>query len=55
MAVSKLRQLIKSFFNWLNEKTEIQRASKVRLTKGLLVYTFGKSAVAMLIYVNSNY
>ena len=41
-AVSKVRQPIESFFNWLNEKTEIQRASKVRATKGLLVHTFGK-------------
>lgn len=43
-AVSKLRQPIESFFNWLNEKTEIQRASKGRATKGLLVHTFGKLA-----------
>ena len=27
-AVSKVRQPIEFFFNWLNEKTEIQRASK---------------------------
>lgn len=51
-AVSKLRQPIESFFNWLNEKTEIQRASKVRATKGLLVHTFGKLAIALLSYVN---
>ena len=51
-AVSKVRQPIESFFNWLNEKTEIQRASKVRATKGLLVHTFGKLAVALLSYVN---
>ena len=51
-AVSKLRQPIESFFNWLNEKTEIQRASKVRDTKGLLVHTFGKLAIALLSYVN---
>ena len=51
-AVSKIRQPIESFFNWLNEKTEIQRASKVRATKGLLVHTFGKLAIALLTYVN---
>ncbi len=51
-AVSKVRQPIKSFFNWLNEKTEIQRASKVRATKGLLVHTFGKLAIALLTFVN---
>ena len=50
--VSKIRQPIESFFNWLNEKTEIQRASKVRATKGLLVHTFGKLAIALLTYVN---
>ena len=51
-AVSKVRQPIESFFNWLNEKTEIQRASKARDTKGLLVHTFGKLAIALLSYVN---
>ncbi|MFR3331768.1 MAG: transposase [Odoribacter splanchnicus] len=51
-AVSKVRQPIESFFNWLNEKTEIQRASKVRATKGLLVHTFGKLAIALLTYIN---
>ena len=51
-AVSKVRQPIESFFNWLNEKTEIQRASKVRATKGLLVHIFGKLAIALLSYAN---
>ena len=46
-AVSKVRQPIESFFNWLIERTGIQRASKVRSTKGLLVHTFGKFAAAM--------
>lgn len=35
-AVSKITQPIESFFNWLNEKTNIQRANKVRSTSGLL-------------------
>jgi len=47
-AVSKVRQPIESFFNWLIEKTDIQRASKVRLTKGLLVHVFGKLAAAFI-------
>lgn len=47
-AVSKVRQPIESFFNWLNEKTEIQRATKVRATKGLLIHIFGKLAIALL-------
>jgi hypothetical protein len=40
-AVSAIRQPIESWFNWLNEKTAIQTASKVRSTKGLLVHIFG--------------
>ncbi len=31
--VSKVRQPIEGFFNWLIEKTDFQRASKVRSTK----------------------
>lgn len=47
-AVSRVRQPIESFFNWLNEKTNIQRASNVRSTNGLLVHVFGKLAVAFI-------
>ncbi len=47
-AVSKIRQPIESFFNWLDEKTTIQGATKVRSTKGLLVHIFGKLAIAFL-------
>lgn len=47
-AVSSVRQPIESFFNWLIEKTDIQRASKVRSTKGLLVHVFGKLAAAFI-------
>ncbi|MDD3038892.1 MAG: transposase [Bacteroides sp.] len=47
-AVSKVRQPIESFFNWLNEKINIQRAMKVRSTSGLLVYTMGKIAIAFI-------
>ncbi|GHT67473.1 hypothetical protein AGMMS50239_30710 [Bacteroidia bacterium] len=42
--LSSVRQPIESFYNWLNEKTTIQRASKVRSTKGLLLHIFGKIA-----------
>lgn len=41
-AVSKVRQPIESLFNWLNEKTNIQRAMKVRSTSGLLVHAMEK-------------
>lgn len=47
-AVSSVRQPIESFFNWLIEKTDIQRANKVRSTKGLLVHVFGKIAAAFI-------
>jgi len=47
-AVSKIRQPIEGLFNWLIEKTDIQRASKVRSTKGLLVHVFGKLAAAFI-------
>lgn len=46
--VSSIRQPIESFFNWLIEKTDIQRASKVRSYRGLLVHIFGKIAAAFI-------
>jgi len=48
VAVSRVRQPIESIFNWIIEKTDIQRASKVRSTNGLLVHTFGKIAAAFI-------
>jgi hypothetical protein len=48
IAVSTVRQPIESLFNWLIVKTDIQRASKVRSTKGLLVHVFGKIAAAFI-------
>jgi hypothetical protein len=48
-AVSRIRQPIESLFNWINEKTGIQRASKVRSYQGLLVHAFGRLAAAMLL------
>jgi hypothetical protein len=50
-AVSKVRQPIESLFNWLIEKTDIQRASKVRSTKGLMVYVFGRIAAAYIFLI----
>ena len=49
--VSKLRQPIESFFNWLIEKTNIQRAGTVRSTEGLMVHCFGKLTFAMFLLV----
>jgi len=47
-AVSVVRQPIESLFNWLIEKTDFQRASKVRSTKGLIVHVFGRIAAAFI-------
>ena len=46
-SISRARQSIESFFNWLHEKTGIQIASKVRSINGLLVHIFGKLAAAL--------
>ena len=51
-AVSSLRQPIESLFNWLQEKTGIQIASKVRSTKGLMVHIFGRLAAGILLMLN---
>lgn len=48
-AVSRVRQPIESLFNWVNEQTGIQCASKVRSYRGLLVHAFGRLAAAMLL------
>jgi hypothetical protein len=47
-AVSSVRQPIESFFNWLNQKTNIQQACKVRSTAGLLVFIFAKISAAFI-------
>ena len=48
-AVSRVRQPIESLFHWIEEKTGIQIASKVRSYKGLLVHVFGRLAAALCI------
>ena len=48
IAVSRVRQPIESLFNWLIQKTDIQKASKVRSSKGLLIHIFGKIASAFI-------
>jgi hypothetical protein len=50
-SVSRVRQPIESLFNWLIEKTDIQRASKVRSTKGLMVHVFGRIAAAYIFLI----
>ena len=48
-AIGRMRQPIESLFSWIDEKTSIQQASKVRSYQGLLVHVFGRLAAAMLI------
>ncbi|MCF7569279.1 transposase [Sabulilitoribacter arenilitoris] len=50
-AVSKIRQPIESLFNWLIEKANIQKASKVRSTKGLTLHAYGRLAAAFIILI----
>ena len=49
--VSKLRQPIESFYNWLIDKTDIQRAIGVRSTEGLMIDCWGKLTVAFYLLV----
>jgi hypothetical protein len=48
-AVSKVRQPIESFFNWLHQLTDIQSASKVRSHNGLISFIFSRIAFACLV------
>lgn len=48
-AIAKIRQPIESLFAWIQEKTNIQAASKVRSEKGLLLHLFAKMTAALLL------
>jgi hypothetical protein len=50
-AVSRVRQPIESLFAWIQEKTNIETASKVRSYNGLMVHVFGRLAAAMFLMV----
>jgi hypothetical protein len=43
-----MRQAVESFFSWLQEKTHIQNASKVRSANGLLSFILARLASALL-------
>ncbi len=47
-SVSRIRQPVEAIFNWLIEKADIQKASKVRSTKGLMIHAFGRLAAAFI-------
>lgn len=44
--ISATRQPIESLFGWLIQRTDIQNASKVRSSNGLLTHCYGKLCVA---------
>lgn len=48
-AVATIRQPIESFFNWIQEKTKIHIASKVRSEAGLLLHIYAKLVAAVLL------
>jgi len=45
-SISSVKQAIESFNNWIIEKTNIQRASKVRSNSGLTAFIFARIAYA---------
>lgn len=47
--VSSFRQPIESFFKWLIDKTDLQRASAVRSTDGLIIHCLGKLTFALFL------
>lgn len=47
--ISRFRQPIECFFKWLIDKTDIQRASQVRSTEGLIIHCLGKLTFALLL------
>lgn len=49
--VSRLRQPIEGFFNWCNDRTDIQNAGTVRSEAGLWVHCWGKLAFAYFLLV----
>lgn len=51
-AVSSIRQPIESLFNWMNELTQIQNATKVRSANGLKLHLYGKITVALMVMTN---
>jgi hypothetical protein len=47
--VSSMRQPLESLFGWLIQRTNLQNASRVRSSNGLLAHCYGKIAVACLL------
>ena len=49
-AVSRVRQPIESLFAWIEQKSGIESASKVRSYAGLMVHVFGRLAAAVFFW-----
>ena len=49
-AISSVKQAIESFNNWIIEKTNIQRAAKVRSAAGLTAFIFARIACVFLCF-----
>ena len=50
-AISRTRQAIESFFAWIQDKTNIQCASKVRSLQGLLSFVFARFCVVCCLFL----
>ena len=50
-AISSVRQPVESLFQWIEQKTGIERAGKVRSKNGLLVHVFGRLTAAMFYWL----
>jgi len=48
-AVSRIRQPIEALFNWLEQKVNLQNASRVRSTPGLYVFIFARLSFCILL------
>ena len=49
--VSSIRQPLESLFGWMIQRTDLQNASRVRSTNGLLAHCYGKLAVPCLLLI----
>ena len=50
-AVATIRQPVESFYNWIQQKTNIHIASKVRSENGLFVHIYAKLVAAVLLLI----
>jgi len=46
--ISRIRQPIESLFNWICEKVDIQKGSKIRSMSGLMIHVFGRLSAALI-------